>query len=475
MMEETNSKNGFADQIAGTGNDEARLRSGRALFFFVCAVIAFATIAYGAVDFWALGLLSVLATVIAALWGIDSWRSREFRFNTCTLQIPLAGLLVIGLIQLLPLGSPGFAGDLLSVPGSSALSLDPYATRLFIIHLVIYCLFFAAALTYINHRDRLRKMVLFLIIFVSLMAFFAILQRLASLDSIYGLRASTQAIPFGSFVNQHHFAALMEMVSGLTLGLLFGKATKKANRPLLIISAVLMGIGIIFTGSRGGLISFLAVLAFIVLMNFITGKNAAKTLDEEGDTSPARRKLLLVAGGGALVAAMFFLVLLLGGDQSALRGIGMGSGTQLDFTTGRSHFWGVAVRIFFAHPILGAGLDAFGNAYPLYDTWNGTLRVQQAHNDYLQILSDAGILGFACVAAFIYLFFKKGMRVIRDSHDTFRRNTAIGALAGCFGVLVHSFFDFPLRTPANAFVFLTLVALATVTIYYPPNLHRRRK
>jgi O-antigen ligase len=267
----------------------------------------------------------------------------------------------------------------------------------------------------------------------------------------------------------------MEMVSGLTLGLLFGKATKKANRPLLIIAAVLMGIGIIFTGSRGGLISFMAVLAFIVFMNFITGKSTARASDEEGDTSPARRKILLVAGGSALVLAMFLVVLLLGGDQSALRGIGMGSGTQLDFTTGRSHFWGVAVQIFFAHPILGAGLDAFGNAYPLYDTWNGTLRVQQAHNDYLQILSDAGILGFLCVAAFIYLFFKKGLGIIREAHDTFRRNTAIGALAGCFGVLVHSFFDFPLRTPANAFVFLTLVALATVSIYYPPHHHRRRK
>ena len=474
-MEERNNTNGFSGLIVDAGIDDVGSRLSGVLFFFLCVIIAFSTVAYGSVDFWALGLLSILVAAVACLWGADAWRRREFRFNTSALQVPLAGLIVIGFIQLLPIGSHGMPGDLLNTPASNSLSLDPYATRLFIIHLAIYSLFFAAALAYINHRDRLRKMVLFIIIFVSLMAFFAILQRLASLDSIYGLRASNQAIPFGSFINQHHFAALMEMTAGLTLGLLFGKATKKANRPLLIIAAVLMGIAIIFTGSRGGLISFLAVLAFIVLMNFITGKSTGKASNEDDGISSARRKLLLVAGGGALVLAMFFLVLLLGGDQSALRGIGLGSGTQLDFTTGRSHFWGVAIRIFFAHPVLGAGLDAFGNAYPLYDTWNGNLRVQQAHNDYLQILSDAGVLGFACVAAFIYMFFRKGMKVIRDSQDTFRRNTAIGALAGCFGVLVHSFFDFPLRTPANAFVFLILVALATVSIYYPPNHHRRRK
>jgi hypothetical protein len=39
---------------------------------------------------------------------------------------------------------------------------------------------------------------------------------------------------------------------------------------------------------------------------------------------------------------------------------------------------------------------------------------------------------------------------------------ATGALAGCFAVLVHSFFDFTLHTPANALLFLVLAALATI-------------
>jgi len=55
-----------------------------------------------------------------------------------------------------------------------------------------------------------------------------------------------------------------------------------------------------------------------------------------------------------------------------------------------------------------------------------------------------------------------------------KKGAAIGALAGCFGILVHSFFDFPLRTTANAFFFLTLVVIATASIYYPKS-HRRER
>jgi O-antigen ligase len=92
----------------------------------------------------------------------------------------------------------------------------------------------------------------------------------------------------------------------------------------------------------------------------------------------------------------------------------------------------------------------------------------------LQILADGGIAGFACVAAFIFLLFKRGLKTIGNATDSFQRNVAIGALAGCFGILIHSFFDFPLRTTSNAFFFLTLAALATVPIT-SQKLSRKRK
>jgi O-antigen ligase len=142
-------------------------------------------------------------------------------------------------------------------------------------------------------------------------------------------------------------------------------------------------------------------------------------------------------------------------------------------SSGRSHFWAIALKIFFDYPVLGAGLNAFGVAFTGYDTWNGNNRVEQAHNEYLQILADAGIVGFACVAAFIYLLFKYSLSAIEAAADNvYRKSAARGALAGCFGILIHSFFDFPLRTPANAFFFLLLTVIATVSI---PNWKTERK
>ncbi len=444
------------------------------IFVLLCAMPVFSVIVYGAVDTGSLAVLSLLSAFIVIFWLADAWKTGKFKYNSGYLQIPLLGLLIIGLIQLLPLRSFGVSDELLSFPAVSSLSLNPYITRLAVIQLAVHLIFFAALLTFVNHRKRLKTLILTIIIFSSLMAFYGILQRLADTSSIYGMRPALHSIPFASFFNQHHFAAFMEMTIGLTLGILFGKGADKNMRIFLIIAAVIMGMAIIFTGSRGGMISFLAVLGFILFTNILW--NRQKSDDENAEEvkiSHFRRNLALVGGGLVLIIILFGSVILLGGDQSLMRGVGLNA-DQTDITGSRTHFWAIALRIFADYPILGAGLDSFGTAFPFYDSRNGLFRVEQAHNDYLQILADSGILGFICVIAFIFLLFKKSLKTISSTSDNFRRNVAVGALAGCFGILVHSFFDFPLRTPSNALYFLTMTALATVTIYYP-KLHRKRR
>lgn len=443
------------------------------IFFILCATLVFSVGAFGAVDLWALGVLSLLSGSIAVLWLADAWFRKEFQFNLNSLQIPLLGLVAVGLIQLLPLRRPEIPADLLSIPAAASLSLAPYATRLATVQLIVYFIFFAAALAFINNENRLRKIVLTIIIFGSSMAFFGILQRLADLEAIYGLRLPGQAVPFASFVNQHHFAALMEMTIGVTLGLLFSRETKNNRRIFLSFAALVMGVAVVFTSSRGGMISLIAVIGFIVAANILQ-KSANDTNFPDGGSGKSNRRVFAFIGGGVgLIAVLFGATLLLDGDESLLRGAGLSNPDEI--TNGRLHFWSIAWRIFLDHPLLGAGLDSFAFAFTAYDTWNGTYRIEQAHNDYLQILADAGIAGFVCAAAFIFLLFKHGRRAIRQSADSFRRSTATGALAGCAGILIHSFFDFPLRTPANAFFFLTLTALAVVSIAPPKKSSRRRR
>ena len=174
----------------------------------------------------------------------------------------------------------------------------------------------------------------------------------------------------------------------------------------------------------------------------------------------------------SLIVALFAGVVLLGGESALSRFAG--TVNSEDPTTGRAHFWNVTLDIIKANPIVGAGLGAFPSVYPRYDSRNGAFRLEQVHNDYLQILSDGGVVGAILGLIFVVLLFRMGF-ARRESRDEYRSGVALGALAGCFAVLVHSFFDFTLHTTANALLFLVLAALATMNGRVQQATARRRR
>lgn len=437
-MNDGSQRQGFLETDEIAVGDPSRVSS--AIFLLLLVIPVFSTVLYGAVDSATWIFISLAWAAIVLLWLAESWRAGGFVLNTSSLQLPLIGMFVIGIIQLLPIPAIG--------------SLDPYSTRFFILRLMIYIVFLAACLAFIQSERRLKMVIMLVIVFGALMAFFGILQRLATPEGIYGVRPTPYAIPFGPFMNQHHFAAFMVMAGGVTLGLLTGASLKRDKKILVAGAFVAMFVATILTSSRGGLLAFVSMSAFVVMLNFWR---------KRGETNAVKTsRAALIAGAIAVVALTLGTVLFLGGADALLRGIGIGV-ADADISTGRAHFWPIAIRIFLDHPIFGAGVDAFGVAFTRYDTWPGNLRVEQAHNDYLQTLADAGVAGFICVVAFIVLLFRKGLRNI-NAADGMPRDAAVGALAGCFGILVHSFFDFPLRTHSNTFFFLILAAIATITI-----------
>ncbi len=457
---------------ASDEDEEKTTRFGEIIIVLLCVSLVLSVVAFGTVDSWAQGILCLGATSVGLLWMCDTFFNKEFTFSKNLLQIPVLGLILLGLIQLLPLFRPNVS-DIISVPAVSSVSLDPYSTRLFVIQLIALFIYFAATLMFLNSPKRLKKVVYTIMIFGMFAAIFAILQNFSSPDAIYGIRFSSQALGFGSFVNRHHFAAFMEMTIAVTLGLIYAKAIKKDQLFLHGFMVVLMGVALILTMSRGALLSFLGVLAFLTLANFLRKPTEEEKLLSKNDrTANFGRKIALFGGGLTLILLVFGTVLLLGGGDSLIRSIGFTN--QADASSGRFGFWQTTLQIIANNPIIGVGLDAFGVAFTKYDTQNGLFRIERAHNDYLQILADAGILGFACVVSFIYLLFKRGVNIISTTSDRFGRGISTGALAGCFGILIHSFFDFPLRTPSNALYFLTLTAIATVAIKFPKELHRRK-
>jgi O-antigen ligase len=265
----------------------------------------------------------------------------------------------------------------------------------------------------------------------------------------------------------------MEMTLALPLGMLFSGAIEKEKRVLYIFASALMGVALVMTGSRGGIISLCALVLFLAALTGLglrrgnsSERHASERHGSERDGSDGRaprvgQKGMLVRAGLALGLVLAFLLgtVLLGGEDALSRFVGTVNAE--DPTTGRAHFWSVTLDIIRHHPVLGTGLGAFGVVYTRYDSRNGMYRLDQAHNDYLQIVSDGGVVGLALGLFFFVALFRMGLAQCR-SDDMFRRGVAMGALAGCFAVLVHSFFDFTLHTTANALLFLTMAALATL-------------
>jgi O-antigen ligase len=430
----------------------ARTVWSRFIILMLCLAVVTTTLAFGTVHGWSLAAFHLSAGVVFVLWMMDAVRTGALRVSRNLLQLPLVGLFVVGVLQLLPLWSapaPGAGG---------ALSFDPNATRVALTQIAALTIYFAAALAFVDSPRRLRLVTRLVIIFGFVLAVYGLMQHFVNPQTIFWVREPKQAQPFGPYINRHHFAGYMELTMAVPLGLLFAGAVAKERMLLYGFASGIMAIALVMTNSRGGVVSMVCEITFVALVA-ATALRRRRSADGEDRGSRTRAALVRLGLGFALIFAVVLGALYFGGEEALSRLVGTVNSD--DPTTGRAHFWSGTVDIIKDHPLLGAGLGAFSAAYPLYDTSNGGYRLEQAHNDYLQIFSDAGVVGGLLGLAFVAVLFWTALRRMQ-SHDRFRRGVALGALSGCAGVLVHSFFDFTLHTTANALMFLVLAALATV-------------
>jgi len=120
-------------------------------------MIVLTTLAYGTVHYWALGVFALTAAGIVCLWCVDGMVLRSVQLSVNSIQWPVLGLILLGLIQLLPLRTAADNAGL-EFPLSNSLSLDPYSTRLVLVQLIALFIFFMAALTFTDSPRRLRTL-----------------------------------------------------------------------------------------------------------------------------------------------------------------------------------------------------------------------------------------------------------------------------------------------------------------------------
>src|SRR5258706_7904209 len=247
-----------APAAVSTGYVTYRIRhtlASRFAFLMVCLAIILSALAYGTVHYWALGIFFLGGVTILILWLIDSWNLGTFRISRNVLQLPLLGMFLLGVFQLLPLRHPEDVGTH-SIPLVTSLSFDPYSTRLILVQIAALAIYFAAVLVFTDTPKRLRLLVRTIGVFGFFLAIFGLTQSFTSPDKIYWMRELPQSQAFGPFINRHHFAGYMELAFALPLGLVFTGAIEKEKKFIYIFAAGLMPGGVERKKSLRASISF---------------------------------------------------------------------------------------------------------------------------------------------------------------------------------------------------------------------------
>ena len=420
-------------------------------FWALVAVIVVAPIPYGTVEPWwkAAFVCAVFAICIVAL--IETLKNGIDRVEGASILLAMMALSVLAFLQTLSLGARTEAN--LSV--WNTISAEPYQTRFFALQMLALTTLLALLYRYASTERRVRVLVFTVLAIAVASAVFGILRQTTQQETGFLLPLLKKNQGYGQFINKNHFAYLMEMAFGLGLGIIIGGGV--ARERLMIYVALLLPIwtGLVLANSRGGILAMLAQVVVAVLLLISSAEYQLPKIAQ----SAALRAVLLVV----LVIGILFGTFWVGGDRLATNfeaATSEISSTPTSAGASRNEIWRATLKMFAAHPILGIGLGAYWIGITAYHDASGLMTPQEAHNDYLELLSSGGLLGLALGIWFAVAVVRKTRQHLLT--DTgYKRAVRLGAVLGITGVAAHSLVDFGLHIMTNAVVFIVLIMLAT--------------
>jgi O-antigen ligase len=445
----------------------------------VPALLALAVFAFGSVypsGYWP---LAGACAVVGLAGLVTAWRERP------TLLLVLFGLVAAAIaFQLLPIPATIIARvspatdawllkhDLLYAfqatagePGSRALSLTPVQTRLALLLYVAFAVF-AAGLSAVLSRQAgaARTVAGGLVLAGAVLAVVGLAQRPVFGEKLYGIwdPLTPGASPFGPFVNRNHFAGWMLMALPVGLGYLAALVSRgvrharpgwrgallwlggrDATQALLVAVGVgLMMLTLVFNLSRSGVGGLVIALSVMGLFSLRHQSTAARKV-----TSVAYIVVLSI-GVAAWAGADVLTARFAGHD-----GLGLAS---------RQEAWRQARAIAADFPLAGTGLNTYGLVVPAYEPADQQNRFYAAHNDYLQLAAEGGLLVTVpalLLAGTIVILAGKRIRAADPGRTT--HWIRLGAVTGLLAIACQSVVEFSLQIPANAMLCAALCALAT--------------
>jgi O-antigen ligase len=439
----------------------------------ILVLIAWGALAFGAVYPWAFYPLYIGCAAV----GLASFLQRKRTTQTDVLLAVALGLLGLGVaLQLVPLpaGTIGWLSPetnaflqryVLGYPAivsRHALSIEPYSTLRALIGLSAFAVLLLGSARALTDADTL-QIARGVSMLGVVMAIAGVVQKAMWNGKIYGFWTPQDGgDSFGPFVNRNHFAGWMLMALPLVIGYFGGRVARgmrdvkpgwrnrivwfssaDASKTILTgFAALLMALALVLTMSRSGAMGLL--VALIVSAWFVARRQA----------SASRRAVLVVF----LVFVGISVVWWVGIDRLESRFNETGPVVGLN---GRLGIWADTWRIAGQYPLVGTGLNTFGTATLFYQTADLARHYAQAHNDYLQLLADGGLLVCVPAVILIFVFVARVARRFRESSSDADYWIRIGAVTGILAIAFQEAVDFSLQMPGNAALFVLLLVLAS--------------
>jgi O-antigen ligase len=245
-----------------------------------------------------------------------------------------------------------------------------------------------------------------------------------------------------TYVNKNHFAGYLNLIIPFAVtGAYFGRDLGK--RILMFYSLAVMFAALLFTFSRGGWISLLFSSIFLSLTLF----------------GPERKKLKWTLA--SIFAVPIFILLFADVGVKNIENIWQkGEGDEINLPVRRKIYRSTLAMIS-DHWVLGTGPGSFAEAFPRYRVAGLDFRVDYAHNDYLQAMAELGLGALPLIVLIAWTSFRAAWRKIHLVTSQTEKGMILASLAGIISILVHSALDFNLHIPANAFLFMVLLGLAS--------------
>jgi len=454
----------------------------RTSFPLFLITLIFAPLAFGSVETWSIGIVEIL--VFASLFFCIFKDSERQNFLRVPGIIPLLLLPLFIFLQLIPLPAEivgvlapniyeAYAPmlDLQETKAWIPLTVNQKSTFLEFIRISCYAGFYILTVQLLSQKDKLTKTVRILVFMAIAIAFLAILQKFTSADVIFWFRPSPEgSSPGGPWVYRNHYAGFMELVFPLVLALFFYYRPQfDENQSFRVrIAAFLsapgvnlyfvLGFGVVLilssvfiNLSRGGTIAInLGLFLFLAILSR-KKKHSGKLL------------FLLTIGG------VFLAVSWMGWDPILARFNATITETG-GIEDGRLMIWQDCAPIIHDFLFTGSGFETFIHIFPSYSTIPSNLIFDHAHNDYIELLTDGGLVGFGLVAWFLLAVLKNGFKMLGRRRDNYSILLLIAGITSIFSILFHSLTDFNMHNGANGLYFFficgVLVSAGNTRLHY---------